>query len=79
MDIPVKHKINTHTPNTKLKSDIKFSKEQLEYLERLYPAHIPSADTPENKVHQFFGEQRVIHEVRLKTHGGTSQQIPYQN
>lgn len=50
-----------------------FSKQQLEILEKTFPAYILQPRHTENEIHHYFGQQSVIAFIRKHTMGSNSE------
>lgn len=57
-------------------SDVRFSPDQLKYLESLFPHVVMPVTASEAALRQYFGTQSVIQAVKDKTRGVSAQNIP---
>jgi hypothetical protein len=50
--------------------DVYFTRQQIEYLQSMYPTRVLPATASEAEIHQYFGTQRVLETVKGKYNGG---------
>lgn len=53
----------------KIDSAVKFSPDQLDWLEKQFPVVVLGPSTPESSIHHYFGQQSVLERIRKLTWG----------